>query len=1571
MLTPEAGKLLYIPPLLSAVSFAYISCVLFYRYFFIAKPKDQVQCLTLLRNLHDLLKEVDGLAILSFRCLRLACTLVLLSLELYRWNGGQTSEACIYQILFWFYASVLSMLTTFSPVPWRDIISRQLAILLFSEFVVFFVLDVWPYATLYLEPFDPLSNPLTWVRLSLITLGGLVIPLVMPRPFRATAVNDRPSAQKTASLLSRYSYSYLDPIVYHAFRVPDIKIEDMPQIPGEGRIEVLAKRALDALDPVKVGKRHMFWGTWETWRKDYIGVLVWLGVQALTEFIGPFGTQNLLKYLESGAHPFNLKPWIWIVVLTAGPVIAGCCSTQYLFIGTRIFVEQQSVLSYVIFHHALRIRMKSTIEAEEDKTKKAEPSREPSTTTQSSASTTDVSESEVSDTESTAVDDSSEETIVAEKSNKPKADHLLGKINNLLTTDLNAISNSYNNLTLSATVIQFILSIYYLYILVGWSSLVGLTVMIILSPAPAFMGKQMVKIQQVKMKFTDKRVQAVTEALGILRMIKLFGWEPYMMKQLAQRRGEELRELKKFRIFQALLNVSNSLIPLLGKISVISVYTLVSKGDLEASRIFTALMIFSMMEEQLFGIMYAIPGFLRAKVSFDRFTEFLNTTELISEGNSSETFKCPEEHARSIGFKSCSFSWEAFDDSLEGNGKSPERSRRSKSRKKFCLRIDDQLLFKRDHINIIVGPTASGKTSILMALLGEMYYKPHGPDSWYNLPREEGIAYAPQESWVLNRTIKDNIIFGEPFNEDRYKKVLYQCALEKDLDLWEARDLTEVGEKGLTLSGGQKARVTLARALYSSSSIILLDDVLAALDVHTSKWIIDKALSGELVKGRTVILVTHNIALAAPIAAYVVVLSRNGSISAQGSVSDVLQTVTSLRTQMEKEIEEETENIELEIEENGKDKEETKTDTVDAKKSTGKLVLEEEKAMGRVELKAIMLYVSSVGGSLIWAVILGSRLAEQTFQLMQSWFVGYWSNQYATHPASEIPVVRYVILFALASIASCSTDFGASLFWVYKTNRASKIIHDQLIKSVFTSTFRWLDITPVGRITTRCTQDMNTIDDQLSLFARMFISITINLICLFFSSVVMAGWYALISGLTVFILGGTLGRIYLKCQISTRREMSNAKAPVMTLVGTALAGLSTIRAYGAQTAFSDELKEKIDILSRSSYCFYDINRWVSIRMDTLGSIFSCIVASYLVFSGKLEAGFAGFTISVVLSFSRMILYWIRIYNLLEIQANSLERMLDFMRIDHEPEATENGKPPAYWPSSGDLRAEKLSARYSDDSPEILRELDFHIKSGERVGVVGRTGAGKSSIALALLRAIKTTGKVYYDGIATDEINLDALRTNITLIPQQPELIHGSLRENLDPLQLHDDATLYDALNSSGFYSIKELETKKGESSASTSHAAHDAPAEGSTEHRNEHEHESKVDLDTMVESGGTNFSLGQRQIIALARAIVRRSKLIILDEATAAIDYDTDAAIQKTLRSEFSKDTTLITIAHRLQTIIDYDKIMVLDAGQIVEFDQPARLLENENGHFRALIDGSEERELLRGMAAEAKKVVV
>ncbi|KAG8928379.1 hypothetical protein FRC02_006990 [Tulasnella sp. 418] len=398
--------------------------------------------------------------------------------------------------------------------------------------------------------------------------------------------------------------------------------------------------------------------------------------------------------------------------------------------------------------------------------------------------------------------------------------------------------------------------------------------------------------------------------------------------------------------------------------------------------------------------------------------------------------------------------------------------------------------------------------------------------------------------------------------------------------------------------------------------------------------------------------------------------------------------------------------------------------------------------------------------------------------------------------------------------------------------------------------------------------------------------------------------------------------------------MSNARSPLYSHFGAAIAGLVSIRAYGAETAFKSENRKRIDYYSRPARTVYNLNRWVCVRIDALGGGFAAGLAAYLMYARNVGASNTGFSLTMAMAFSQSLLWWVRVLNEFEVAGNSLERIQGYIEIEQEPKSVAEKVPPAYWPASGSLVVENLSAKYSPESPEVLHSISFEVKSGERVGVVGRTGAGKSSLSLALLQMIPTTGSVYLDGVRTDKINLEALRNSITIIPQQPELMSGTLRQNLDPFEEHDDAALNDALRSAGLFNLQSELTSD----------------------------EDRIGLDTVITSGGSNFSVGQRQIIALARAMVRQSKVYILDEATASVDYATDAAIQQVIATEFN-DRTLIIVAHRLQTVMGSDKVLVLDAGKVIEFDTPANLLEKEGGSFKALVDGSGDREALYEIA--------
>ncbi|TCD68828.1 hypothetical protein EIP91_009695 [Steccherinum ochraceum] len=1353
----------------------------------------------------------------------------------------------------------------------------------------------------------------------------------------------------TASWIAMALHSYNDGVILKANRTDHLKLEDLPPLSDRNFLKNLVVRSYQYLDPL-VNKSKLHLGLrliLRVFPRENAEMALLLVVRVLLSFLGPLGINRLLNYIETGGEGAIVQPWVWVLWLLLGPSLGSIAFDWYYYRAGMMVTQNQAIITQLIFDHALRMRVKSDVA----KTGSASAAATPAATTPDNQSVAESSAA--ADTASVATsatkvpapgkgkDTSKDSPAKAdEKFERSTNSNLVGKMNNLVTTDLATLEAGQSFLLLLVYVpVQIILSMMILHSLLGWSVYPGLATMAAMVPIPGYVAKLLRNVQVEKMKKSDSRVQNVTETMNGIRMVKLFGWEPKISQQLGEKRDEELRAIRKHKLLSLLNGVANNLIPIATTIVTYATYV----GRLTRSSFyafFASMAIFEIVQEHFAGTFHLLPQIIQAKVSLDRMSEFLDDTELLDEftpdssNSSSRIISAPEIEEHEVGIRNASFTWTA-----SSNGAATPGS----TRRNFTLKIEDEVFFKNGAINLIIGQTGSGKTSLLMALLGEMHYIPAGPDSLVSLPRAGGVAYHAQESWVLNETIRNNILFGSPYDEGRYNAVIDQCGLKPDLAMFSAGDQTEVGEKGLTLRQvipvypsrsvlteellTVAARVTLARAVYSSAAVLLLDDVLAALDVHTAKSIVNKCFRGELLRGRTVILVTHNVALMSPVADFVVSLSTDGRVLSQGSLSNALAKDQKLQSEVKKEheaIEKEEQTVE-------------QTEAVDdPKKSSGQLVVEEEVAMGHIGWSALKLYFTSLPGSsnpvIFWLAFTVVILASKILSQLDVWVLGLWASQYETHDPSSVPVPYYLTLYSVTILGGFAAYAASYGLWVVGSIRASRRVHQLLVESVLGAALRWLDKTPISRILTRCTQDIASIDTSFAGAVYYVIDVFLQ-IFMKFGAILIISPVFIFPGLFVMAVGGWFGHVYMRAQLPVKREMSNAKSPVLANFGSAIGGLVSIRAYGAQAAFRKESFLRIDRFTRTQITYWNLNRWVGVRSSILAGLFASGLAAYLIYGPQnRDASTTGFSLTMAVGFSGMILWFVRLLNMAEIEGNSMERVEQYLTIEQEPKATDAGVPPAYWPASGDLRVEKLSARYSPDGPKVLHDLTFHIKSGERIGIVGRTGSGKSSLTLALLRCIIAEGDMFYDGLSTQSLNLDALRSSITIIPQVPELLSGTLRQNLDPFSEHDDAELNDALRSAGLFSLQSEDD------------------------------EDRITLETAISGGGSNLSVGQRQILALARAIVRRSKLLILDEATSAIDYETDNIIQTSLRSKLDKDVTLLTVAHRLQTIMDSDRIMVLDSGHIAEFDKPSELLKNEKGLLRRLVDESGDKEKLIAM---------
>ncbi|KAF8710653.1 P-loop containing nucleoside triphosphate hydrolase protein, partial [Rhizoctonia solani] len=1426
--------------------------------------------------------------------------------------------------MFYTYTTILAILALTLAPRFRVVANVHLVVLLLIAFAVYTWRDLVPFATYNLHPADAVGGWLTWTRIGVLGFASVVVPLFIPRiyvPLDPKHPSDIPNPEQTASLISLVLYTYLDPLIWTAYRAPKLEYEQLPPLADYDCASYLKQRSFNKLDPLKrTERRHFFWGLMSVFWKEHIAMAIMLVVYGLMEFAGPLG----IRYLEEPSSPSLLRPWFWVLLLFLGPVFSTMSFNWYVFLKMATIARATGMISQLLFEHSLRIRVVNQIaDRSNGKTSRSASHIGTTTTTQSEErmdaeylNSSEASEEDESESTVHAAEGSNTQTLigsVGSTKGKEKPDeaskeqngnsNLVGKINNLMSSDGGAFL-ALQVMTPQIVLISFV------------SAVIGMGFMVLSFPVTGILARLVNDVQTKRMRKTDERVQAISEALSIIRMVKLFGWEKKVLARVEERREIELEYYKK----KQWIGQCSHVLPLIVMALTFACHTLWFEKPLTASIVFASIAVFDIMRNQLQILSWQIPLSVQGKVSIDRIDEFLCQTELLDTytKNMSDLVEADVLRQDAIGFNNATFEWS------RQAPRTPAPSRRN-----FRLHIDQELLFHRGKINMVVGPTGSGKTSLLMALLGEMHFVPSAPDSWFSLPRQGGIAYAAQEAWVQNETIRDNILLGAEYDEERYKKVISQCALERDLTLFEAGDQTEVGEKGMTLSGGQKARVSLARAIYSKADIIILDDVLSALDVHTSRWIVDHCFRGELVAGRTMIIVTHNVAMVSEVAHFVVSLGPDGRVVSQGSIDEALRLNPKLKVEAEKDEELERKGEEVVDESNAVDKSEA-----NAKKGDGKLMVAEEVAEGHVGWPALKLFLLALGGFWFWVVyMLGFSLGEASI-LGQTYWLGTWARAYKTnneHP-ERVDVPFYLSIYGVISIGGVTVYTVAFVIHVLGSVRASRRIHSRLIKAVLGAPLRWLDSTPAGRVIARFTQDIFCIDGSLPNEFQNLVQRTLQLLSRFIGIVTFAPIFAL-PGATVFVIGLMLGRVYIAAQMPVKREMSNARSPLFSHFGTTLEGITSIRAYGVEELFKAEALKRIDKYTRSYRTFWSLNRWICIRMDVLGGIFSSGLAAYMVYhQASVDASDTGFSLSMAVAFSGGIIWWVRFLNEFQVQGNSLERIQDYINIEQEPESVPEKDPPAYWPASGHIVAENLTARYSKDGPAVLHGLSFEIKSGERVGVVGRTGSGKSSLTLSLLRMIPIEGNVYYDGIPTHGVNLDALRSSITIIPQQPELMSGTVRQNLDPFDEYDDAVLNAALRSAG------LDTLQSEDDGGY------------------------IGLESGVSAGGGNFSLGQRQILALARAIVRRSKVLILDEATAAIDHNTDTVIQKSIRTEL-KDRTLIIVAHRLQTICDADKIMVLEAGKIVEFDSPAALLRKESGAFKSLVDESGDRDALHAMA--------
>ncbi|KAK0621526.1 P-loop containing nucleoside triphosphate hydrolase protein [Bombardia bombarda] len=1101
--------------------------------------------------------------------------------------------------------------------------------------------------------------------------------------------------------------------------------------------------------------------------------------------------------------------------------------------------------------------------------------------------------------------------------------------------------------------LQICLCMYSLYRLVGWSMLAGIGVMIFMIPINGFIARYMKNLQKQQMKNKDSRSRLIAEIINNMKSIKLYAWGAAFMNKLNYiRNDQELKNLRRIGAGQAAANFTWSTTPFLVSCSTFAVFVFTKDTPLTTDIVFTALALFNLLTFPLAVLPMVITSIIEASVAAGRLTSYLTAEEVQSDA---VTIRPAVEEAgeETVLIRDGTFSWNRHED-------------------KNVL-TDINFSANKGELTCIVGRVGMGKSSFLQAILGDLW-KVKG-----EVEVAGTVAFVSQTAWIMNATVRENITFGYRYDSVFYEKTVKACALLDDFVQLPDGDETIVGERGISLSGGQKARVALARAVYARADIYLLDDCLSAVDSHVGRHLINNVLGPKgLLSTKTRILATNSIPVL--IESDYICLMKDGEIaekgtyrqlmamkglvsevikssggndsgsnsvsgSASGSDSETSTVIEAESSQEKEELEEAQERVDtLQQIRPGPGSSSVLTKRRAESMATlrrasaasfrgprGKLQDEEStpnktqqskehSEQGKVKWSVYGEYARTSNLVAVGVYFL-ALIVAQAGQIAGSMWLKHWSDK-NTAAHGNPDVGKYLgIYFVLGVGAAALTALQTLILWIFCSIEASRKLHERMATAIFRSPMSFFDVTPAGRILNRFSSDIYRVDEVLArTFNMLFTNVAKSGFTLVLIAVATPAFTALIIPLGVTYMW--IQRYYLRTSRELKRLDSVSRSPIYAHFQESLGGISTIRAYRQQTRFEHENEWRVDANLRAYYPSVSANRWLAIRLEFIGALVILAAAGFAVISvangSRLEAGWVGLAMSYALNITGS-LNWI-VRQTVEVETNivSVERVLEYARLPSEaPEIIHRNRPPVSWPARGEVEFKNYSTRYREGLDLVLKNISLDIKSHEKIGVVGRTGAGKSSLTLALFRIIEAdSGEIDIDGLNTSNIGLLDLRRRLAIIPQDAALFEGSIRDNLDPGHVHDDTELWSVL-----------------------------------EHARLKDHIASMDggLEAKINEGGSNLSQGQRQLVSLARAMLTPSNILVLDEATAAVDVQTDALLQATLRSPLFANRTIITVAHRINTILDSDRVVVLERGEVVEFDSPKELIKQQ-GKFHSLV---------------------